>query len=279
MSGLDAPVLIGMTLVDLGLFGFGLNPAIAPEWHELRAAGDRPVARGAAAGRPCARPGRRTAARRADAVRPLRPPELRLGRAGEQPGLVRPDLRVLRLRIGRAGAISPGSRRSGGSTACASRESVRSSRRQPPPAGAFDRVETIGRVWIAWLDAKPWVEAGSKAAEVAWSRRPGRAVIRFRTPLARPDYRPRDLGPRLEGSPRRPARCHRQHGPGPFLAIQVPRGEHQMILEYDPAEVRIGSMISACRAGLHDSRLDRNPPVLNSWNNAERGLDGPEPPS
>ena len=52
-----------------------------------------------------------------------------------------------------------------------------------------------------------------------------------------------------------------------------------MILKYDPTEVRIGAMISASRAGGRDSRLDRNSAVSNSWNNAKRGLDGPEPPS
>ena len=47
----------------------------------------------------------------------------------------------------------------------------------PPPPGVFDRVEKAGRVWIAWLEPRPWAEARPPAAVVAWSRRPGAARI------------------------------------------------------------------------------------------------------
>src|SRR5207248_11235153 len=52
----------------------------------------------------------------------------------------------------------------------------------PPPAPAFDRVERVGRVWIAWLDAKPWVETESPGTALSWDRQPGRARILLRAP-------------------------------------------------------------------------------------------------
>jgi hypothetical protein len=237
------PALIGMTLVELSLFGFGLNPAIAPEWHDF----EPPV---------IAR------------LRQGLPPEGRALGLGEElpPGvLMRFGLSDPRnydsVELASSLAWFDPIYESSGSDRTSRREltwesAIRGRDRlresgvgaivaaQPPPAGAFDRVEKVGRVWIAWLDAKPWAEAGSRAAEVAWSRQPGRAVIRFRT-LSPDRITVRETwGPgwkaRLDGRP-----VATQHGPGPFLAIQAPQGEHQVILEYDPAEVRIGSMVSA----------------------------------
>ena len=34
----------------------------------------------------------------------------------------------------------------------------------PPPDGAFDSVEQVGRVWIVWLAAKPWADSHSESA-------------------------------------------------------------------------------------------------------------------
>jgi hypothetical protein len=113
-----------------------------------------------------------------------------------------------------------------------------------PPAGTFDRVEKSGRVWIAWLDARPWAGTGSEADEVHWCRHHGRAVIRLGADAPRrvtvretwdPGWRARLDGRPLDLAP----------GPGPFLSFQTPGGEHQITLNYDPAEVRIGAMISA----------------------------------
>jgi hypothetical protein len=113
----------------------------------------------------------------------------------------------------------------------------------PPPAGAFDRVEAIGRVWIAWLDARPWAEAGSPETQVAWLRQPGAAQLLVRASAR--DFltvrETRDSGwkARLDGRP-----LAILPGEEPFLRVQVPAGHHQISLEYDPPEVRIGSVIS-----------------------------------
>jgi hypothetical protein len=238
------PVVLAMTLVDLGLFGFGLNPAIRPALQVL----EPPVI------------GR---------LRAGLPPEGRALGLGEElpPGVL--------MRFGLSDPRNYDSVELAGSLAWfdpiyeaagparTSRSSVtwESAIRgldrlcdsgvgaivaaTPPPAGAFDRVEKSGRVWIAWLDAKPWAEAGSKADEVEWCRDPGQAVIRLRAAApgrvtVRETWDP-GWTARLDGRP-----LGVVPGPGPFLTLQAPKGEHQIILKYDPPEVRIGSMISAC---------------------------------
>ena len=54
-----------------------------------------------------------------------------------------------------------------------------------------------------------------------------------------------------------------------------------MKLTYTTTRPRCGSglAISACALAAVILALTGFPPVLNSWNNAKRGLDGPEPPS
>ncbi len=84
----------------------------------------------------------------------------------------------------------------------------------PPPAGTFDRVEKSGRVWIAWLDAKPWAETESKADELEWCRHQGQAFIRIRdrsrpdaSSCARPGTRAGRLGSMAAPSPSCPGRA------------------------------------------------------------------------
>ncbi len=237
------PSLLGMTLVELGLFGFELNPALAPALHDF----EPPV---------IAR------------LRQGLPPEGRAIGLGEElpPGvLMRFGLSDPRnydsVELASSLAWFDPIYEASGSDQTSRRDlrwesAIRGRDRlcesgvgaivaaQPPPAGAFERVEKVGRVWIAWLDAKPWAEAGSKAAELACSHQPGRAVIRIRTSApdritVRETWDP-GWTARLDGRP-----VAIEHGPGPFLAVRSPHGQHQIILEYDPAEIRIGGWISA----------------------------------
>ena len=57
-----------------------------------------------------------------------------------------------------------------------------------------------------------------------------------------------------------------------FLNIEIPSGQHELILKYDPVEVRLGLAVSILLAGSLDSGVDRNSIVLDSWNNHCKGL-------
>jgi hypothetical protein len=114
----------------------------------------------------------------------------------------------------------------------------------PPPAAAFDRIERIGDGWIAWLDPRPWVEGGP-ATRVSWSRRGDAAFIRVEAPQpdrlrVRETYAP-GWTARIDGRPAAVA-----PGPGPFFEMKIPSGEHEILVYYDPPEVRVGLGISAC---------------------------------
>ncbi len=81
-------------------------------------------------------------------------------------------------------------------------------------------------------------------ARVSWSRQPGAATIHVLAPHAdrvrlRETYAP-GWTARLDG---RPAAV--VPGPGPFFEIQIPSGEHEIFVHYDPPEVRLGLAISA----------------------------------
>jgi hypothetical protein len=237
-----APALLGLTLVELGLFGSGLNPAIRRAWHHF----EPPVI---------------TVLRRG------LPPEGRAMGLGEElpPNvLMRFGLSDLRNydSVELASSLawfdplyqaSPAARTSRRAVTWEGVIRARARLREScvgaivatvaPPAGAFDRVEKVGRVWIAWLDAKPWVEAAVPGTAVDWSREPGRARILARAPS------PSRLTVRESWDPGWKALLDGQAVPiepagGAFLAVQVPPGQHQIILEYDPAEVRIGLAIS-----------------------------------
>jgi hypothetical protein len=238
------PVLLGLTLAELGVFGFGLNPAIDRRVHEA----EPPVIARLREGLP--------SGSRALGIGEELPPnalmrlglsdvrnydsvELEISVAWLDPVFVpstaartsRRDLTwasairgLDRLRDSGVGAIV-------GST--------------PPPAGAFGRVERAGRAWIAWTEPAPWAELGSAEGRVTWTRDPGAARLRVHAPsadrlLVRETSAPGWTAV-VDGRPSAiaPAR-------GPFVEIEVPRGVHDIRLSYDPLEVRLGLRISAC---------------------------------
>ena len=47
----------------------------------------------------------------------------------------------------------------------------------PPPEGTFERVEQVGRVWVAWLDGKPWADSDASRTRLTVTRDHGRARI------------------------------------------------------------------------------------------------------
>jgi hypothetical protein len=147
----------------------------------------------------------------------------------------------------------------------------------PPPELAFDRVEQVGRVWIAWQDGKPW--AGSAAAgtrlgvirDHGWARimvdatEPSWLTVRE---TWEPGWKATVDGRTVTIQPKSPG----------FLNIEIPSGQHELILKYDPGEVRLGLAISCCSSVLvilvlTGIRLFWIPGITMA-----RGLDGARPP-
>jgi hypothetical protein len=113
----------------------------------------------------------------------------------------------------------------------------------PPPAGLFDRVEQVGRVWIAWQEAQPWAASGTCRTRIEVKRDHGWARILVDAPAADTlrVCETHDPGwkARLDG---KTAKIQRKSPV--FLDIDVPAGQHELILNYDPDEVRLGLAVS-----------------------------------
>ena len=116
----------------------------------------------------------------------------------------------------------------------------------PPPPG-FDRVDRVGAVWIARLDAPPLVELVGPGRLISTihedgiiridvdPRGPARLVVRE---TADPGWRAE-----VDGVPARLA-THAD----PFLSMNLHPGARRVELIYDPAEVRVGVSISLSAA-------------------------------
>jgi hypothetical protein len=244
-AGRIRPALLGLTLVELGLFGFGLNPAIERNEHDLvpavisrLRAGLPPDSRALGVGSEL--PPNVLMRFGLSDVRNYDSVELErsldwlepIFSAATDTRTSRADLtwasvagRLDRLRESGVGAIVGAS---------------------PPPLGLFASVEPAGRAWIAWLDPAPWAEARTAKAQVSWTRRPGAARIQVRA--TRPDHLVvrETYVPGWMASVDGRAAAAVEPGPGPFFQIQIPSGDHEIVLCYDPPEVRLGLAISAC---------------------------------
>jgi hypothetical protein len=238
------PVVLGLTLWDLSVLGLGLNPAISHELHRF----EPPV---------IAR------------LRGVLPPGIRaIGLGDELPpnvlmrfGLSDPRnydsvelARSLnwfaplyedtsRTKTSRSELTWTGVIRSRDRLADSSVGAIVAA--TPPPPGEFSRVDKAGDVWIAWLDAKPWAGSESGRAHLAFVRDHGRVQILVKAIAAdrlvvRETWDPgwRAL---LDGKP-----VEIQAKSGVFLDIQIPSGQHELVLEYDPSEVRLGLGVSTC---------------------------------
>jgi hypothetical protein len=113
-----------------------------------------------------------------------------------------------------------------------------------PPSG-FDHVEKIGAVWVAWLDSAPLIQiesGGGALSEVA--NEPGRIVVDVdlehdarliirqtfdRGWRAEIDERSVEIEPHL----------------GAFLAARVEPGKHRLAFIYDAVEVRVAWIVSS----------------------------------
>ncbi len=237
-------MVLGLSLAELGLFGFGLNPAIERREHEY----EPPVIARLREGLP---PGSRALGVGEELppnvlmrsglsdVRNYDSVELENSVAWLDPIFVpSPAARTSRREITWASAIRRLDRL---------RESCVGAivGATPPPAGVFDRVEPVGRAWIAWIEPRPWAELRSARGRVEWTRGPAAARIRVQAErpdrlLVRETYAP-GWAALVDGRP-----ADVGTGPGPFFGIQVLTGDHEIVLYYDPLEVRLGTGISAC---------------------------------
>jgi hypothetical protein len=122
----------------------------------------------------------------------------------------------------------------------------------PPPPGAFARVDRAGAVWIARLEGAPLVEVeGSGTAPSCLSQEPGliqvgvssssptRIIVRQ---TLDPGWKAKVDGRAVPIAPYR----------GAFLAVPVAAGRHELVLRYDPPDVRLGlaASISALAAAV-----------------------------
>ena len=235
--------LLGLTVVELVGFGYGLNPAIDP-------GDDRPVPAAVARLRQLA------------------------GRSGRVIGLGEELPPNVAMRYGLADArnydsvelthnldwfeplYEPGgdARTSRRTTTWAGVLRARDRLREagvgavvaatPPPAIPGLRAERLGPVWVARLDAEPVVAAASVGAPVRATLDDGRVEVVMQcddetTLIVRQTF---DPGWRAEVDGRPAAVApHR----GAFLSVRVPAGSHRVTLAYDPPEVR-----AACAASL-----------------------------
>ncbi len=241
------PAIVGLTLADLAFFGFGLNPAIEASIQRFE---PQVVAR---------------------LRQELRPGARALGLGEELPpntlmrfGLSDPrnydSVELARSLSWLAPLYKPGesalsSRRevnwSGvvrGAIGFVSRAWARSwLRRLLPPANL--RTERVGRVWIAWLEAKPWADSAAPEARIAFAKNHGKAEIAIDSPLRTEVVVRETWDPgwqvSLDGKPVIPGRKW-----GVFLSLDVDKGSHIVILEYNPIEVRAGLTVSIGSAVL-----------------------------
>ena len=237
------PVLLGLTLAELAGFGFGLNPAIAPEVQSLTP----PVI---ARLRQVLEPGQR-----AIGIGEELPPNV-LMRFGLSDPRNYDSIELASSLDFLAPLYEPGpealnSRRQ------ITWDSVYRARDRlaqacvaavvgatPPPVDRFPRVERAGGVWIAWLDAASWASLEGSATLVDFRPEPGRATLRVLglAPdrlLIKETFDP-GWRARIDGETVRVDR----YGPC-FMAVGTPPGDHTVELEYYPHYFFHGLLLSA----------------------------------
>jgi hypothetical protein len=147
----------------------------------------------------------------------------------------------------------------------------------PPPQGAFERVERVGRVWIAWQRGKPWASSAASGTRLDVKKDHGWARILIDAEVADrltvretwdPGWKALLDGQTVEVQPKSRV----------FLNIEVPSGQHELILSYDPGEVRLGLAVSSCSLLLLILVLTGNRLFWIPGITMARGLDGAEPP-
>jgi hypothetical protein len=253
-TGILRPGLIGLTLLDLFGFGYGLNPAIAP-------GEDRPES-------PLIAYLRREVGTsgRVLAVGEELPPNtlmryglnevrnydsVELARSLDwfaplyEPGV---SARTSRRAVTWDGVARALDRLRGASVHAVVAAS-------PPPPGLFRRVDHVGAVWVARLDAAPRIEAEPPVPFGTCTLDHGEMQINFGLESAKlqseimnrfiiretfdPGWRAEVDGQAVPVEPRL----------GSFLEVSVAPGARRLVVRYDPGEVRLGRSVSlACLA-------------------------------
>ncbi len=105
----------------------------------------------------------------------------------------------------------------------------------PPPKGVFPRVDRVGRVWVARLEPNPAIlgfrpAPGQIRIDAHLNRDDRRVISETFDPgwTAEVDGRPVAVEPYREA----------------FLSVRVPSGSHRVILRYSPPDVWIGGIVS-----------------------------------
>lgn len=118
-----------------------------------------------------------------------------------------------------------------------------------PPPPSFAAAEPRGAVWVAWLDADPLISLDGPGRLTSIAGRDGLFEVdlaseRPRRLMVRETF---DLGWRAEvdGQP-----CPVEPDHQAFFAVNVPAGQHHVVIRYDPVEVRVGAAISIFAASI-----------------------------
>ncbi|MEJ7638858.1 MAG: YfhO family protein [Singulisphaera sp.] len=238
--------VMGLTLIDVFAFGFGLNPAIAR-------GGDRPeVAVIAHLRREGGRSGRIVA------LGEELPPNVAM-RYGLADVRNYDSVELARSLDWFAPLYSPGPEASTSRRGITWEGVIRARDRlreaavtavvgpTPPPAGAFDRVDRVGSVWVARLDGHPWATSMSNRAALRVWRASGIVDVEADLPAAdrivmRDTFDPGWVAT-VDGEPVaiEPFR-------GTFLSVPVVAGRHSISLRYAPREVEVALVISLSAA-------------------------------
>ena len=146
-----------------------------------------------------------------------------------------------------------------------------------PSRGTFDRVEQVGASGSPGSPpSRGPIPSRLAPGSPSFETTAGPAFWSMPEAADRAD-RARDLGPGMEGAARRQTRRNPGENRLFFLNIEIPSGQHELILKYDPAEVRLGLAVSFCSLVLlilvlTGIRLFWIPGIT-----TRRGLDGAEP--
>jgi len=117
-----------------------------------------------------------------------------------------------------------------------------------PPSPSFSRSEQVGSVWIAWLDARPLIESeGSRDPVEVVVNEPGQIVVRTDSDresrvIVRQTFDPGWRG-EVDGRP-----VEVEPYLGTFLSLRFPAQSHQVTFKYDPLEVRFALIVSSIAA-------------------------------
>jgi hypothetical protein len=135
----------------------------------------------------------------------------------------------------------------------------------PPPAGAFARVDRAGAAWIARLDGAPRIESDRPMTRMAYSLEQGEISIDFKSYTNNRIIIRETFDPGWRAGVDGRAAAVEAHL-GTFLAVPVAAGAHRLTLRHDPGAVRLGRSVSlsalAAALALTGFRPPRSPRIL-----------------